>query len=99
MSGYRAQPDSMRALARRLEVVSGELGEAARLTGGVAGGDLGPAGIASALDAVIGPWSASIGSAHTGLDGAAAGIRTAAKTYEDTDDEAAWTLRHESGDP
>jgi len=99
MSGYRAQPDLMRELARRLEDVSGELGEAARLTDGVAAGNLGSSGIASALDAVVGPWSGSIGSAHTELAGAAAGIRTAAKTYEDTDEEAVWTLRREFGDP
>ncbi|MEV7548571.1 type VII secretion target [Amycolatopsis sp. NPDC089917] len=93
MSGYRAEPDLMRAFARRLEEVSGELGEAARLTDGVAAGDLGTTGIASALDAVIRPWSDSIGSAHTGLTAAAAGIRTAAKTYEDTDEDAVRSLR------
>ncbi len=97
MSGYRAEPEPLRALARRFEDVAEDLGDAARLTDGVAAGDLGPPGIALALDGLIRPWSGSLATAHAEFAGAAAGIVTAAKSYEDTDDDAVRALRRADG--
>ncbi|WP_414938630.1 hypothetical protein [Amycolatopsis sp. cmx-11-51] len=97
MSGYRAEPERLRALARQFEGVAADLGDAARLTDGVAAGDLGPPGIATALDGLIRPWSDSLAAAHAEIAGAAAGILTGAKSYENTDDDAVWTLRRAGG--
>ncbi|KZB88669.1 hypothetical protein [Amycolatopsis regifaucium] len=97
MSGYRAEPERLRALARRFEDVADDLGDAARLTDGVASGELGPPGIATALDGLIRPWASSVAAAHAEAAGAAAGILTAAKSYEDAEDDAVRTLRRVDG--
>ncbi len=97
MSGYRAEPEQLRVLARRLEDVAADVIDAARVTEGLAVGDLGPPGIATALDALIRPWTDSLVATHAEIDGAAKGIFTAAKSYEDTDDDAVWTLKRADG--
>ncbi|WET82996.1 type VII secretion target [Amycolatopsis sp. QT-25] len=97
MNGYRAEPELMRDLARRVEDVAEELRTAVRLTDCLAVDELGPPGIASALDGLIRSWADSIGAAHTEIARAASGIRTAARAYEDTDDAAARTLRRAAG--
>ncbi|MEV6906106.1 type VII secretion target [Amycolatopsis sp. NPDC051071] len=97
MNGYRAEPELMRDLARQLEEVAEELGAVVDLSNGLTAGDLGPAGIASALDGLIGPWADSIGAAHAEVARAASGVRAAAKAYEDTDDDAVETLRRADG--
>ncbi|WP_181771337.1 type VII secretion target [Amycolatopsis pittospori] len=97
MSGYRAEPEQLRVLARRLEDVAGDLIDAARVTDGFATLDLGSPGIATALDGLIRPWTDSIVATHDEVASAAAGIFTAAKSYESTDDDAVRTLKRADG--
>lgn len=97
MNGYHAEPELMRDFACQVEDVAEELRAAVRLTDGLAVGDLGSPGIASALDGLIRPWTDSIVTAHTEVAHVASGVRTAAEAYEDTDDDAARTLRRANG--
>ncbi|SFW84470.1 hypothetical protein [Amycolatopsis australiensis] len=87
MSGFHADPAALDALALRLEDTADEYSAAAAEAEAAASGDVGP--VVDALAALAAEWSGRIRAVERDVTTAAAGVRTAANAYRETDIAAA----------
>lgn len=84
MSSYRVSPDSLRALASRLDGIHSELMATGAVIGGYSG-LLGSAAVEQALEDFFKNWSDGMHKIDGHLDGVVKRLEAAADAYEETD--------------